>query len=95
MKKKTESLLKRIWEEQFEILSPAPQLPLAIEPEQSGIPSIYSRHSATFSNAEWQQLKTLSSQHHVTPTMVLAALFSLGAVSLVWAKSFTAEFNTF
>ncbi len=64
------------WQSCLDDFPSAPNLPLCLDPEKLGVPH-FSRHVTQFSSSQWQQLKTLAATHQVTPTMVLATVFSL------------------
>lgn len=63
------------WKKQWNSLPPAPALPLATEPAQLKKPN-FVRRSHTLNKAQWCQLQQTSAEYEVTPTMVLATLYS-------------------
>ncbi|AQS36929.1 amino acid adenylation enzyme/thioester reductase family protein [Shewanella psychrophila] len=72
----------RFWQSQWETLPAAPNLPLAKEPAHVNKPR-FSRRRHPLHQTQWQQLQALASCNQVTPTMVLATLYS--AVMSRWS----------
>ncbi|WP_000009886.1 non-ribosomal peptide synthetase [Vibrio mimicus] len=63
------------WQEQYERLPAAPNLPLVQDPAQLKKPTFH-RRRYPLTPAQWQQFQSLASSNQVTPTMVLATLFA-------------------
>ncbi|WP_233621494.1 non-ribosomal peptide synthetase [Amycolatopsis sp. WAC 04182] len=66
---------ERYWSEQLPTLPPAPQLPLAKEPAEVGVPR-FSRRAAVIEAARWTRITDLAREHGVTPSAVLLSAFS-------------------
>lgn len=63
------------WQSQYATLPVPPNLPLRIEPAQLQKPK-FSRRRHSLHKTEWAKLQHLSATNKVTPTMVLATLYS-------------------
>ncbi|MFI6294958.1 amino acid adenylation domain-containing protein [Nonomuraea sp. NPDC050790] len=70
------------WSERVAELPPAPQLPLAEEPERIGRPR-FTRRQTRVPSGRWQAVKDAAREHGLTPSTVLATTFAeaLGAWS--------------
>ncbi|WP_201769698.1 non-ribosomal peptide synthetase [Amycolatopsis orientalis] len=66
---------ERYWSEQLPTLPPAPQLPLAKEPAEVGVPR-FSRRAAVIEAARWTRITDQAREHGVTPSAVLLSAFS-------------------
>ncbi len=63
------------WKSQYATLPAAPNLPLKIEPAQLSKPT-FNRRRHSLHKTQWKKLQHLSAINQVTPTMVLATLYS-------------------
>jgi amino acid adenylation domain-containing protein len=71
------------WRQRLSDFAPAPELPLAIDPEQVESPR-FTRRAASLKAADWTRLSERARHIGVTPSVVLLAAFS--AVLAVWSK---------
>ncbi|HSS52915.1 MAG TPA: amino acid adenylation domain-containing protein, partial [Thermoanaerobaculia bacterium] len=72
------------WTERLDDFPPAPDLPLAMNPEAMGTP-VFARHSGHLGAESWQRLKERAARGGLTPSGVLLAVFA--EVLTVWSKS--------
>ncbi|HEX6745680.1 MAG TPA: amino acid adenylation domain-containing protein [Longimicrobium sp.] len=72
------------WRERLADLPPAPELPLAMSPDQLVHPR-FVRRTATLEAPRWERLKALAARAGLTPSGVLLAAFS--EVLSAWSKN--------
>ncbi|HYR11860.1 MAG TPA: amino acid adenylation domain-containing protein, partial [Longimicrobium sp.] len=72
------------WRERLADLPPAPELPLAISPDQLTHPR-FVRRTATLDEVRWERLKALAARAGLTPSGVLLAAFA--EVLATWSKN--------
>ncbi|MEV5693231.1 amino acid adenylation domain-containing protein [Micromonospora globbae] len=66
---------RRYWSAQLADLPPAPQLPLAVDPERVRAPR-FVRHEARLTPAQWSALVDTARAHGVSPAAVLATAYA-------------------
>ena len=66
---------KNYWKNEIESLPLGPVLPLQTQPENLVAPK-FSRRKYLLAHDKWEKLKTLAGQYHITPAMVLLALYA-------------------
>ncbi|MBA2672559.1 non-ribosomal peptide synthetase, partial [Ramlibacter sp.] len=71
------------WRARLNDLAPAPQLPLARQPEAIATPR-FTRHEATLPAAQWTALKAAARQASVTPSILLLTAFS--EILALWSR---------
>nr|MBX2808517.1 AMP-binding protein [Cellvibrionaceae bacterium] len=74
---------KRYWQKQVETLPPAPALPLQQAPEGVQHPR-FIRMAAHLDVQQWQALKQLAQQYHITPSNLLVGAYA--AVLSQWSQ---------
>jgi amino acid adenylation domain-containing protein len=72
------------WFSRLDTLSPAPELPLALNPGSITKPE-FKRRSAQLSPAQWQKLKDRANSVNLTPSGVLLSAFA--EILTLWSKS--------
>ena len=84
----------RYWRERLPNLAPAPELPLAKNPQSLSHPA-FVRRSQSLTPTQWKRLKALSADMAVTPSAVLLTAFS--EVLAIWSKypRFTINLTSF
>ncbi|MEM1254706.1 MAG: amino acid adenylation domain-containing protein [Cyanobacteria bacterium P01_H01_bin.21] len=85
---------KAYWQERIPQIPPAPNLPLAMAPDQLGQPR-FGRRTARLDSERWQQLKQQATQMGLTPSALLLAAYA--EVLSTWSKSkaFSINLTTF
>lgn len=73
---------KAYWSDKLTAIAPAPELPTASHQNATGR---FVRRSAKLTAAHWRNLKTIASEHNLTPSGLLLAAFS--EVIGTWSKS--------
>ncbi|MFI8966909.1 amino acid adenylation domain-containing protein [Streptomyces sp. NPDC053493] len=71
------------WAERLDTLPPAPELPLAVAPEQLGTPR-FVRHRAALAPERWAALRAAAARHGLTPSGVLLAAYA--EVVRTWSR---------
>ncbi|MES2936895.1 MAG: amino acid adenylation domain-containing protein [Pseudomonadota bacterium] len=71
------------WRERLDDLAPAPQLPLAQQPEAIAAPR-FTRHEATLPAAQWSALRAAARNASVTPSILLLTAFS--EILALWSR---------